>query len=229
MSQLPWTLEPSWQKVLADELQKPYISQLEQFVEQQRRLGLPVYPPAELTFSAFQKAPFNRVRVCIVGQDPYHGPGQAHGLCFSVQKGIPFPPSLRNIFKELSDDLGISPPKHGCLDRWAEQGVLLLNATLTVTDGRPKSHYGKGWEQFTDAVIQCLARRKEPVVFVLWGSSAQEKWRHVVGAAQGQHLVLRAAHPSPLSAYNGFFGCGHFSKINRFLAQHGSPPIDWEL
>lgn len=224
---IPFELESSWQKVLNDELAQPYIAQLAAFVEKERVIGANVYPPRDLVFNALNKTPFNQVKVVIVGQDPYHGPGQAHGLCFSVPIGIPPPPSLVNIFKEQMADLGISQPPHGCLLSWAEQGVLLLNATLTVRQGEPMSHHGKGWERFTDAVIGKLAARKESVIFVLWGKSAQEKCRNVLQS--GTHHILKAPHPSPLSAHQGFLGCRHFSKINALLQEQGKAPINWQL
>lgn len=164
-----------------------------------------------------------------MGQDPYHGPGQAHGLCFSVPKGIPLPPSLQNIFKELTSDVGIPSPSHGCLLSWAMQGVMLLNATLTVRQGEPMSHHGKGWERFTDAVITKLSQRKDPVIFVLWGKSAQEKCRHITQIKEKSPPIFKAAHPSPLSAYNGFMGCRHFSQINSLLIQQGKTPIEWKI
>ncbi len=164
-----------------------------------------------------------------MGQDPYHGPGQAHGLSFSVPKGVPLPPSLQNIFKELKDDLQVPPPPHGCLIDWAKQGVLLLNATLTVRANEPKSHYGQGWEVFTDRIVQLLCLRKDPLVFLLWGKSALDKFQHIESGKGTDHLVLTAAHPSPLSAYSGFFGCRHFSKTNDFLKSKGKSPIDWKI
>ena len=189
-----------------------------------------VYPPFEATFNAFCQTSFEETKAVIIGQDPYHGSGQAHGLCFSVPAGVPPPPSLQNIFKELEADIGISPPGHGSLLNWARQGVLLLNATLTVRENEPKSHFGQGWEEFTDYVVQLLAARREPLVFILWGKSAQEKWKHVsVDRRENRHLVLTAAHPSPFSAYAGFFGCRHFSKTNAFLVKMGKNPIDWNL
>lgn len=221
----PFVLEPSWQKELGSELQLPYIIQLAAFIAGERTGSIPIYPPDELVFNAFNKTPFEKVKVVIVGQDPYHGPGQAHGLCFSVPYGIPAPPSLQNIFKELVQDVGISPPKHGCLTHWAEQGVLLLNTTLTVRQGQPLSHFGKGWERFTDAVIQRLNERNDPVIFILWGSSAKKKCQHI----HARHPTLTAPHPSPLSAYNGFFGCRHFSKVNSLLEKQKKAIIDWEV
>lgn len=220
-------LEPSWNKVLADEWTKPYMPILAAFVERERQQGLKIYPPKELVFNAFLKTPIAEAKVIIVGQDPYHGPGQAHGLCFSVPKGIQLPPSLQNIFKELNADLGIPIPSHGCLSSWAEQGVLLLNATLTVRDGEPLSHHKKGWEKFTDAVISKLGERKDPLIFVLWGKSAREKCQQI--QANSHHIILTAPHPSPLSAHQGFFGCRHFSKINEILKKLGKKEINWNV
>lgn len=223
----PFELEPSWKKVLEQELALPYIPQLAAFVSRERSLGIPVYPPPELVFNALLTTPFEKVKVVIMGQDPYHGPGQAHGLCFSVPKGVPPPPSLQNVFKEINTDLGTPIPNHGCLLSWAEQGILLLNATLTVRQGEPMSHHGKGWERFTDAVVASLCSRKDPVIFVLWGKSAQEKCRHLQSSQNSHHATLTAAHPSPLSARQGFFGCRHFSKINSLLLKFGKEPIQW--
>lgn len=226
----PVKIESSWEKALGSELNLPYIAELSTFVSSERAGIVPVYPPKDLVFNAFEKTPFDRVKVVIVGQDPYHGPGQAHGLSFSVPHGIPLPPSLRNIFIELQSDLGIATPSHGCLTSWAEQGVLLLNATLTVRQGQPMSHHGRGWERFTDAAVKALYGRREPVIFVLWGKSAQEKCRFLMeSGASTPHLILTAPHPSPFSAHSGFFGCGHFSKINAFLVNNGSSPISWAL
>lgn len=223
-------LEPSWRAALKDELQKPYLAKLAAFVARERAGGASVYPPQELVFNSFWQTPFHQVKVLIMGQDPYHGPGQAHGLCFSVPKGVPAPPSLQNIYKEIGEDLGLPVPGHGCLINWARQGVMLLNATLTVRQGEPLSHHGQGWEQFTDAVIQKLSERDEPLVIVLWGKSAQDKCKRIPGiGSKASHCVLKAAHPSPLSAYQGFMGCRHFSQINKWLAQHGQEPIDWNL
>lgn len=221
-------LEPGWKRVLGDQLNLPYVSTLAAFVEKERFQGLPVYPPRELVFNAFRKTPLDKVKVLIMGQDPYHGPGQAHGLSFSVPMGVPPPPSLQNIFKELNSDLGVPIPNHGCLSAWADQGVMLLNATLTVRQGEPMSHHGKGWELFTDAVIAKLAERDDPVIFVLWGKSAQEKCHHLKVQPK-QHSILTAPHPSPFSAHNGFFGCRHFSKINTLLEKQGKAAIDWKL
>ena len=222
-------MDASWLNRLASEFEKPYMRGLEAFLAQEFSAKKVIYPPFDLTFNAFCQTPFDQVKVVIIGQDPYHGPGQAHGLCFSVPKGIPAPPSLQNIFKELSADLGIPVPSHGCLLEWAHQGVLLLNATLTVRENEPRSHYGKGWEEFTDRVVQLLAARTDPIVFVLWGRSALEKWQHLSMEEQNRHLVLKAAHPSPLSAYAGFMGCRHFSKINDFIKQSNRQPIDWMI
>lgn len=219
-----FTIEPSWEKVLKEELNKPYISSLSRFVATERETSEFVYPPEELVFNAFDKTPFEKVKVVIVGQDPYHRPGQANGLSFSVNPGVKIPPSLRNIYKELQEDLGVPEPTSGCLESWAKQGVLLLNATLTVNEGSPLSHHGKGWEEFTDAIIYVLAKRKDPVIFLLWGKNAQEKCQFIENS---HHYLLKAAHPSPFSAYRGFFGCQHFSKANELLQQLGKEPIDW--
>ena len=223
-------MEASWFERLSSEFEKPYMRQLEAFLAQEIRDKKVIYPPFELTFNALCQTPFHDVNVVIIGQDPYHGPGQAHGLSFSVPRGIPAPPSLQNIFKELAADVGTPIPSHGCLIDWAHQGVLLLNATLTVREGEPRSHYGKGWEIFTDRIVQLLAEREDPIAFVLWGRSALEKWQHLlIEGRKSPHLILKAAHPSPLSAYAGFMGCRHFSKINAFLAQVNKKPIDWSL
>jgi uracil-DNA glycosylase len=218
-------MDLSWQKLLAPELAKPYFQKLEAFLEEPS--GAPIYPPSPLWFHAFATTPFEKVSVVIIGQDPYHGPGQAHGLSFSVPPGVPAPPSLKNIFKELKTDLQIEPPPHGCLLKWAEQGVFLLNATLTVQEGQPAAHHGKGWETFTDRVVELLCLQKRPIVFMLWGNTALKKFQHIKACAEGHHLALTAAHPSPLSAYAGFFGCKHFSKANAFLKVRGEKPIDW--
>ena len=221
-------IEKSWFEALEDEITLPYIQNLKSFLEDEKSKGVTIYPPAPLVFNAFLKTPFDKVKVVIVGQDPYHGAHQAHGLSFSVQKGIPPPPSLKNIYKELETDLGISPPSHGCLEDWAKQGVLLLNATLTVQAGQPRSHYGKGWETFTDAVIRKLCQRKDPLVFLLWGKSAKEKCGNILSQIDHPHEVFTSAHPSPYSAA-GFFGCRHFSKANACLQKWGKIPIDWRL
>lgn len=225
-----FNLEPSWNDELKHELAKPYIAKLSDFVERQYNQPGPVYPPRDLIFNAFWHTPYNDVSVVIVGQDPYHGKGQAHGLSFSVPTGIPQPPSLRNIFKEIQSDLSIAPPSHGCLIPWADQGVFLLNALLTVAESQPLSHQNQGWELFTDAVILALAKRDKPVVFMLWGSHAQKKVASLVQNVQYKHhLVLKAPHPSPFSAYTGFLGCRHFSHANAFLAASGQKAIDWKL
>lgn len=219
-------LDPSWMRVVGEEFDKPYMAALKSFLVAEKKAGKVLYPAGENWFNALNTTPFDQVRVVVLGQDPYHGPGQAHGLCFSVQKGVPAPPSLLNIFKELESDLGISMPDHGCLQHWAEQGVLLLNAVLTVERGRAAAHQGRGWETFTDACIAHLNREREGLVFLLWGSYAQKKGQLI---DRKRHLVLEAPHPSPLSAHRGFLGCGHFSKANRYLEQHGQAPIDWSL
>jgi uracil-DNA glycosylase len=228
LDKMPFSIDPLWNKILAVELAQPYIQQLAAFVDSERKFcDLPIYPEQISLFKALQKTPFADVKVVILGQDPYHGPGQATGLCFSVPEGTPFPPSLRNIFKELRDDLGIPIPKHGCLDAWAEQGVLLFNTTLTVRQGLPHSHKGRGWERFTDAVLLKLAQREDPPIFVLWGNAAQQKGHFL---KDFPHVIcLEAMHPSPLSAHRGFFGCRHFSKINALLEQQGKAPINWQL
>ena len=229
---VPFELEASWEGTLKTELTKPYFNDLTSFSEKEYALTPnEIYPPKELIFNAFYQTPFDKVKVALVGQDPYHGPGQAHGLCFSVPDGIKPPPSLKNIFKELNSDLGIPIPSHGNLTSWAKSGVLLLNATLTVRQGKPLSHHGKGWELFTDAAIRALIEREDPVIFVLWGKSAQNKCRFILDKKQtsGRHAVLTAAHPSPFSAHQGFFGCRHFSKINQLLEHQGKTPIDWAI
>ena len=219
-------LDPSWSEVLGDEFDKDYMRQLRQFLVQQKDAGKVIYPPGSQWFSAFNNTPFEKVRLVILGQDPYHGPDQAHGLCFSVLPGVKVPPSLANIYKELVDDLAITQPSHGCLTSWAEQGVLLLNATLTVEQADAGAHQGKGWEQFTDRAIRALNDQREGIVFLLWGSYAQKKGAFI---DQSRHLVLKSVHPSPLSAYRGFLGCKHFSATNDFLQQQGGAPIDWQL
>ncbi len=219
-------LEPGWLDALGDQFQLPYMQNLRAFLREQKDQRKVIYPESRNWFNAFNSTPFDKVKVVILGQDPYHGPGQAHGLCFSVLPGVPYPPSLLNIFKELEQDLGIPRPDHGCLQPWAEQGVLLLNATLTVESRRAGSHQGKGWEQFTDHAIQSLERDRDGLVFLLWGSYAQRKGQFVDNE---RHLVLKAPHPSPLSAHRGFFGCGHFSRANQWLESHGQTPIRWSL
>jgi uracil-DNA glycosylase len=219
-------LEPSWEKALKEELAKPYIAELAQFLEKEYTGNIPIYPPKELIFNAFWKTPFDKVRVVIVGQDPYHGPGQAHGLCFSVPRGTTLPPSLKNIFKELVEDVGIPFPPHGCLESWAKQGILLLNVTLTVSEGKPLSHHNKGWEKFTDAVLEALANRKTPPILVLWGKSAINKCSKI-DIPESQ--ILKSPHPSPFSARTGFFGNKHFSKINKILLNKHDKIIDWKI
>jgi uracil-DNA glycosylase len=219
-------LEPSWRAEVGAYLERPDMRALSVFLRAELTRGKAIYPPPKRIFAALDATPFERVRVVILGQDPYHGPGQAHGLCFSVLPGVDIPPSLQNIFAELERDLGIAPAGHGCLLPWARQGVLLLNATLTVERGVAGSHQGKGWEGFTDAVIDRLNRDRTGLVFMLWGSYAQNKGKLI---DTRRHLVLKAPHPSPLSAYRGFIGCGHFSRANTWLREHGQPEVDWRL
>lgn len=216
-------IEESWRSHLQGEFDKPYFATLTQFVRSEYATRQ-IFPPGRQIFNAFDLCPFDRVKVVIIGQDPYHDDGQANGLCFSVNPGTPFPPSLQNIFKEISDDLGRSMPTDGDLSRWARQGVLLLNATLTVRAHQAGSHQGKGWEQFTDAVIHELSAHRDHLVFMLWGSYAKAKGAQI---DTSRHCILTAAHPSPLSAYRGFFGCHHFSLANAYLTSHGLTPIDW--
>ena len=216
-------IDPSWKAVLQPEFDKEYFEKLTEFVRNEYRTKL-TFPPATLIFNAFDQCPFDKVKVVIIGQDPYHGDGQAHGLCFSVNDGVAFPPSLLNIFKEIDRDLGIKPPTSGNLIRWAQQGVLLLNATLTVQAHMAGSHQGKGWEAFTDAVINKVATEKENVVFMLWGSYAQKKGQFIDSR---KHLVLKSVHPSPLSAYRGFIGNNHFSLANKYLQDNGLKTIEW--
>lgn len=211
---------------MGDEFDQPYMGKLKQFLEEEKGKGKIIYPAGSNWFSAFNYTPFDQVKVVILGQDPYHGPHQAHGLCFSVLPGVVVPPSLRNMYQELQTDVGMSAPDHGCLTSWAEQGVLLLNATLTVEQGNAGAHQGKGWEQFTDRAVQVLNEQQDGLVFLLWGSYAQKKGAFI---DTGRHLVLKAPHPSPLSAYRGFFGCKHFSLANQYLTQKGLPAIDWTL
>ncbi len=225
MTEINPHINEGWKKILWDEFQSPYFNKLKSFLVQETG-SRTIYPPGPLIFNAFQHTPFDNVKVVILGQDPYHGEGQAHGLCFSVPPKIKTPPSLVNIFKELRADLGIDIPVHGNLESWADQGVLLLNATLTVRAGEAGSHQKQGWETFTDAVIGKISQLKSNVVFLLWGRYAQAKETLVDG---DKHLILKAAHPSPLSAYNGFYGCAHFSKTNTFLVQKGIEPVNWAL
>lgn len=217
-------LDSSWKDRLAPEFEKPYMVALRQFLLERKKAGAVIYPPGNLIFNAMNSTPFDSVKVVILGQDPYHGPGQAHGLCFSVQEGVVVPPSLANIYRELQADLGIEIPAGGNLQHWAEQGVLLLNAVLTVERGQAGAHQGKGWEKFTDHVVSQLNESRDGLVFMLWGSYAMKK-----GAVidRNRHLVLSAPHPSPLSAHRGFFGCRHFSKANEWLQQRGLSPIEW--
>ena len=216
-------IEESWKRRLAEEFEKDYFVKLTEFVRAEYA-SKTIYPPARFIFNAFDHCPFDEVKVVIIGQDPYHGPGQAHGLCFSVAEGVPNPPSLQNIFKEILSDLGKPLPPNGDLTRWANQGVLLLNATLTVQAHQAGSHQRKGWEAFTDAAIRHLAEEREHIVFILWGAYAQKKGAFI---DRNKHLVLTSAHPSPLSAYNGFFGNKHFSRTNEYLKAHGITEIEW--
>ncbi len=223
-------LPASWQEPLRSVCSRPEIDALVQFLQEREAAGAVIYPEKNNIFAALRATPFDKVSVVIVGQDPYHGPGQAHGLSFSVPAGVPQPPSLKNIFKELHADLGIPIPHTGNLMHWAKQGVLLLNAMLTVEEGKPAAHANKGWEIFTDAIIEQIIKRKHPTVFMLWGAYAQRKVEHLhMHLDPEKHLILKAAHPSPLSAYNGFLGCRHFSKANAFLKKHHLPEIDWSL
>lgn len=219
-------IDASWLAILKDEFEKEYFKNLKLFLMQEKAGSVPIYPPGNQIFNAFNLCPFDQVRVVILGQDPYHGPNQAHGLCFSVGEGVPPPPSLVNIFKEMKSDLGLAIPTHGSLENWAKQGVLLLNSSLTVRQHQAGSHAGQGWETFTDAVVKLISEKKEKVVFILWGSPAQKKGQVV---DDKKHLVLKAPHPSPLSSYRGFFGCRHFSKTNDYLKLHKLPEINWQL
>lgn len=219
-------IEPGWKEALQGEFAKPYFSNVVQFLKTEKQAGKVIYPPGQLIFNAFNTTPLDNVKVVILGQDPYHNPGQAHGLSFSVPANVPPPPSLVNIFKEITNDLGIEMPRSGNLEKWAQQGVLLLNAALTVEANSPMSHSKIGWHEFTNAVIHTISQQKDNVVFMLWGSFAKSKQELI---DKTKHLVLTAPHPSPLSAYNGFFGCGHFSKANQWLQNKGLKPIDWSL
>lgn len=219
-------LHESWKAPLLPEFNSDYMAALKSFLVAEKAAGKQIFPKGSEWFRALDLTPLDQVRVVILGQDPYHGPGQAHGLCFSVKPGVRPPPSLLNIYKELESDLGIPRPRHGFLEHWAEQGVLLLNSVLTVEMAKAASHQGKGWERFTDTVIQLVNAKSEPVVFMLWGAYAQKKAAFVDGS---RHLILKAAHPSPLSAHNGFLGCRHFSQCNAFLEARGHEPIDWSL
>jgi uracil-DNA glycosylase len=219
-------LEPTWKARVGAVFEQAQMVALADFLRAEKRAGKVIYPPGPQIFAALDSTPFDAVKVVILGQDPYHGPGQAHGLCFSVRPGVPTPPSLDNIFKEIQRDLGIARPDHGCLLPWAQRGVLLLNAVLTVERGLAGSHAGKGWEGFTDACIDALNRERESIVFLLWGSYAQAKGKLI---DRQRHFVLKAPHPSPLSAHRGFIGCGHFSRANEYLRDRGHGPVDWRL
>lgn len=219
-------IEASWKAALTHEFEQPYFYRIAEFLKVEKASGKIIYPPGPNIFHAFDVTPFNKVKVVLLGQDPYHNPGQAHGLSFSVPHGVPAPPSLINIYKEIHSDLGYTPPQHGNLEKWARQGVLLLNAALTVEAHRPMSHSKIGWHEFTNAVISLLSREKEYLVFLLWGGFAKSKQELI---DKSKHLILTAAHPSPLSAHNGFFGCRHFSKANEWLLSQGIEPIDWSI
>ncbi len=219
-------LEASWLRPLAAEFEQPYMLQLREFLLAEKRAGKRIFPRGEQFFNAFTHTPLDRVKVVILGQDPYHGQGQAHGLCFSVPAGVPAPPSLQNIYRELHDELGLPVPAHGDLTAWADRGVLLLNSVLSVECAKAASHQGRGWETFTDRVIRVINDEREGVVFMLWGSYAQRKGAII---DESRHCVLRAPHPSPLSAHRGFFGCGHFLAANRYLEGRGEAPVDWRL
>ena len=222
----PVQLDDSWLSELQGEFEQPYMQQLRAFLQQEKAAGKTVFPPGALVFNALNSTPLDQVRVVIIGQDPYHGPGQAHGLSFSVPPGVRTPPSLQNIFKEIHRDLGLPIPPHGCLQSWAEQGVLLLNAVLTVEQAQAGSHAKRGWERFTSKVIEIINARREHCVFLLWGSYAQRKGEQI---DRQRHCVLTSVHPSPLSAHRGFIGNGHFSAANQYLVEHGLTPIDWSL
>ena len=222
----PVQLEASWLRRLRSEFDQEYMKDLKHFLLEEKQAGKTVYPPGDKMFNALDSTTFDNVKVVILGQDPYHGPGQAHGLSFSVPPGVKVPPSLKNIFKEINDDLGLPIPEHGCLQSWAEQGVLLLNATLSVVQGAAGSHQKKGWERFTDRVIHCLSEERDGLVFMLWGSYAQKKGAFI---DPQKHCVLKSVHPSPLSAHRGFLGCRHFSQANQYLKDRGEQPIDWSL
>jgi uracil-DNA glycosylase len=219
-------MQADWLALLRDEFDSDYMRELSRFLRERRAEGAVIYPPATDIFRAFWSTPPQRVRVVVVGQDPYHNPGQAHGLCFSVNPGVPVPPSLGNIYRELHRDLGLPVPTHGCLQAWADRGVLLMNSVLTVERNRPGAHQGKGWERFTDRVIAVLSAAERPLVFLLWGSYAQKKGARI---DRERHCVLTAPHPSPLSAHRGFLGCGHFSTANAFLESRGLESMDWSL
>ncbi|MCQ4320191.1 uracil-DNA glycosylase [Stutzerimonas stutzeri] len=219
-------LENSWKAALQDEFEQPYMKQLGEFLRREKVAGKVIYPPGPMIFQALNSTPLERVRVVILGQDPYHGAGQAHGLCFSVQPGVAPPPSLQNIFKELKRDLNLDIPSHGCLQHWADQGVLMLNTSLTVEQGVAGSHAKMGWQRLTDRIIEVISEKRSDVVFLLWGAHAQSKAKLIDPT---RHLLLKSVHPSPLSAHRGFIGNGHFSRANQFLRQRGLEPIDWTL
>lgn len=219
-------IHPNWLRHLQPEFEKDYLKNLKKYLKNEYENGKTIFPKGSEYFAALNLTPFDKVKVVILGQDPYHGPNQAHGLCFSVKEGVRFPPSLQNIFKELKSDLNIDPPDHGCLNKWAEQGVLLLNSVLTVEEGKAASHQGRGWEQFTDRIIELLNSQKENVVFILWGSYAQKKGQYI---DRSKHLVIESVHPSPLSVHRGFFGSKPFSKTNTYLKSKGIKEIDWNL
>jgi uracil-DNA glycosylase len=220
------SIEESWKRALSQEFTMPYFAEIVTFLKAEKALNKVIFPPGKLIFHAFEKTPVEKVKVVILGQDPYHNPGQAHGLSFSVPKGIPMPPSLINIFKEVKNDLGLPIPSHGNLEKWAAEGVLLLNAVLTVRKNEPGSHAKIGWMRFTDSVIEKLSTERSGIVFMLWGKFAHEKQSLI---DENKHLVLKAAHPSPFSAEKGFFGCKHFSKTNMYLSKQGMQPIDWKI
>ncbi len=219
-------LEESWKEHLKPEFERDYMLALRQFLQQEKELGKVIFPAGSEIFNALNSTPLSQVKVVILGQDPYHGPGQAHGLCFSVRPGVAIPPSLRNIYKEIAADLGFPPPRTGSLQSWSEQGVLLLNSVLTVESGKAAAHQGKGWEEFTDRVVALLNQQREHLVFILWGSYAQRKGQII---DRKRHLVLESPHPSPLSASRGFFGNHHFSRANEYLVAHGQSPVDWRV
>ncbi len=219
-------LDPSWLNVMGDEFEKPYMTELRQFLLEEKQKGRTIFPPGQQIFAAMDRTPFDKVKVVILGQDPYHGPGQAHGLCFSVQPGVDPPPSLVNIYKEMESDLGLTPPPHGCLNSWADQGILLLNSVLTVEARKAASHQGRGWESFTDRVIRELEERRENLVFILWGGYARKKGSFI---RRDRHLVIESPHPSPLSSYRGFFGSRPFSRTNAYLEETGQAHVEWKL
>ena len=226
MSDANIQMHESWKTALKAEFEKPYFAELKRFLQAEKAAGKTIYPPGSLIFNAFNSTSFDQVRIVILGQDPYHGPGQAHGLCFSVQHGVKPPPSLVNIYKELQSDVGITLPTHGCLQSWTTQGVFLLNAILTVEANKPASHQKRGWEEFTNAAIQQLSLQREGLIFMLWGNFAQQKAALI---DERKHTILKAPHPSPFSAHTGFLGCGHFSKANAILTARGEAPVNWQV